>query len=232
MFGCQIIQTCWCLVWKNISHSPISQPCQAPTRVSVMKMANMGYICWISKFHYFWYKGLLPTILFRPHRPPLWVYMSKYWIYSVFWWKLLWQDQITGKWIMMLWPWWCWWCQWCQWWWRWRFWSGFQTGVLVETAHRGKRWLSSDPDIQTHISHSFFIRGGGGETQNSWPTNIWEIKIHREIQNITPRNPNHFTEKSKKIFPKMLNLRISLNPKKSANSIYLLSENHFFSFWK
>ena len=27
----------------------------------------------------------------------------------------------------------------------------------------------SDPDIQTHISHSFFIRGGGGggETQNS-----------------------------------------------------------------
>ena len=47
--------------------------------------------------------------------------------------------------------------------------------------------------------------------------------LHQEIQTISRRNP-------KKIFPKMLNLRISLNPKKSENPIYLLSENQFFSF--
>ena len=49
--------------------------------------------------------------------------------------------------------------------------------------------------------------------------------LHQEIQTISRRNP-------KKIFPKMLNLRISLNPKKSENPIYLLSENHFIFFLK
>ena len=49
--------------------------------------------------------------------------------------------------------------------------------------------------------------------------------LHQEIQTISRRNP-------KKIFPKMLNLRISLNPKRSENPIYLLSENHFIFFLK
>ena len=156
--------------------------------------------------------------------------MSKYWIYSVFWWKLLWQDQITGKWIMMLWPWWCWWCQWCQWWWRWRFWSGFQTGVLVETAHRGKRWLRPR---HTNTYFSFLLHQRRRRRRRNPKQQIFEKSkftekskiLHQEIQTISRRNP-------KKIFPKMLNLRISLNPKKSENPIYLLSENHFIFFLK